>query len=147
MKRHDMIMHMRPRELGGLLDSVANTPVCLPFTGNPADCRKYLSCAGCYYKWLNDDVSDHWCTNCKHYEKWGKCLHAGGEHYNEVKDYNDTCGEWEPAEWWEESPPKKTCRTCQHRDDYLGVCVCGDGEYGEDFNDDGNGCRAWEARK
>lgn len=98
MKRYDLVMHMSPRELGSFIVDAAYGP-CYE---SRSQRMKYSSCAGRYCTWLNKQISVHWCTNCKHYEKWGKCANKGCRNYNRIRDYSDCCEDWEPVDWWSE---------------------------------------------
>ena len=143
MKRYDLVMHMSVRELAGFIGDIADNH-CEEDMG---PCSMYSRCAGCYTTWLNREVGVHWCTNCRHYEKWGKCVNKGCEEYNSIKDYDDSCDAWEPADWWTEPEVEKTCWTCGHHDDHIGKCLCGDSEIIPPAEDDEPPCPAWEPRK
>lgn len=146
MKRFDLVQRMSKRELGTFISDVVHACPCAPFPGDAIWCKRFSRCAGCYTVWLCRDISVRWCTNCRWYNgDSGRCRREGGEKHGEILDYNDHCKQWEPAEWWVEQ--KKTCRTCNHRDDYIGKCLCGDDEIVPPAGDDEPVCPAWEPRK
>lgn len=46
----------------------------------------------------------------------------------------------------QELPPKR-CQTCQHHDDYIRKCICGDEDILPDPLPDEPPCTAWEPKK
>ena len=92
IKRYEAIKNMTPREMGQFLADVCNATPCAPWDDG-GNCKKWLSCAGCYWTWLCREIDPPMCFTCQFYEG-DRCQRKDSPEYREKKNYTSSCDKW-----------------------------------------------------